>query len=101
MTRLSFNALRASVPIRHLFKGFKNGLSNNFGVCNSLRVCGCMCLHIGACDPRGDEKMTSLKVLENSLFWQRHVLSQSRDPVQIERVKRAIVKLETQIKELK
>lgn len=43
--------------------------------------------------------MTSLKVLENSLFWQRHVLKQSRDPVQIERVKRAIVKLESQIKE--
>ena len=40
--------------------------------------------------------MTSLKVLENSLFWQRHVLSQSRDPVQIER---AIAKLEAQIKE--
>jgi hypothetical protein len=58
-----------------------------------------VCLHIGACDPRGVEKMTSLKVLENSLFWQRHVLSQSRDPVQIERVKRAIVKLEAQIKE--
>ena len=45
--------------------------------------------------------MTSLKVLENSLFWQRHVLKQSQNPVQIERVKRAIVKLEAQIKELK
>lgn len=43
--------------------------------------------------------MTSLKALETSLFWQRHVLSQSRDPVQIERVKRAIAKLEAQIKE--
>ena len=43
--------------------------------------------------------MTSLKVLENSLFWQKQVLKQSRDPVQIERVKRAIIKLEAQIKE--
>ena len=43
--------------------------------------------------------MTSLKVLENSLFWQRQVLKQSQNPVQIERVKRAIVKLEAQIKE--
>ena len=43
--------------------------------------------------------MTSLKTLETSLLWQRHVLRQSRDPVQIERVKRAIAKLEAQIKE--
>jgi hypothetical protein len=43
--------------------------------------------------------MTSLKVLENSLFWQKVVLKQSQNPAQIERVKRAIVKLEAQIKE--
>jgi hypothetical protein len=45
------------------------------------------------------QPMTSLKTLENSLFWQQHVLKQSRDPVQIERVKRAIASLEAQIKE--
>lgn len=43
--------------------------------------------------------MTSLKVLENSLFWQKVVLKQSQNPVQIERVKRAIASLEAQIKE--
>tara|TARA_R110000868_G_C10621136_1_gene742305 strand:+ start:326 stop:463 length:138 start_codon:yes stop_codon:yes gene_type:complete len=39
------------------------------------------------------------QTIERSLFWQRVVLKQSRDPVQIERVKRAIVKLEQQLKE--
>lgn len=39
------------------------------------------------------------ETIEKSLFWQRVVLKQSRDPVQIERVKRAIAKLEQQLKE--
>jgi hypothetical protein len=40
------------------------------------------------------------ETIEKSLFWQRVVLKQSRDPVQIERVKRAIAKLEQQLKEV-
>jgi len=40
------------------------------------------------------------ETIEKSLFWQRLVLKQSRDPVQIERVKRAIAKLEQQLKEV-
>lgn len=39
------------------------------------------------------------ETIQNSIFWQKVVLKQSRDPVQIERVKRAIVKLEQQLKE--
>jgi hypothetical protein len=40
------------------------------------------------------------QTIEKSLFWQRVVLKQSRDPVQIKRVKRAIAKLEQQLKEV-
>ena len=40
------------------------------------------------------------ETIEKSLFWQRLVLKQSRDPAQIERVKRAIAKLEQQLKEV-
>jgi hypothetical protein len=39
------------------------------------------------------------ETIENSIFWQKVVLKQSRNPVQIERVKRAIAKLEQQLKE--
>ena len=45
--------------------------------------------------------MNNIKVIENSLFWQQVVLNQSRDPVQIARVKKAIVKLEAQLSQLK
>ena len=38
-----------------------------------------------------------IKTLENSLYWQQVVLKQSRDPVQIARVKQAIIKLQQQI----
>ena len=41
------------------------------------------------------------KTLENSLLWQIAVLSQSKDPTQIERAKQAIIKLEQQLKDLK
>jgi hypothetical protein len=41
-----------------------------------------------------------IKTLENSLYWQQVVLKQSRDPVQIERVKQAIIKLQQQISNL-
>jgi hypothetical protein len=41
-----------------------------------------------------------IKTLENSLYWQQVVLKQSRDPVQIERVKQAIIKLQQQIANL-
>ena len=39
----------------------------------------------------------NIKTLENSLYWQQVVLKQSRDPVQIARVKKAIIKLQEQI----
>lgn len=39
------------------------------------------------------------ETIENSIYWQKVVLKQSRNPVQIERVKRAIAKLEQQLKE--
>jgi hypothetical protein len=39
----------------------------------------------------------NIKILENSLYWQKVVLKQSRDPVQKARVKKAIIKLENQI----
>jgi hypothetical protein len=41
-----------------------------------------------------------IKTLENSLYWQQVVLKQSRDPVQIARVKKAIIKLQEQIANL-
>jgi hypothetical protein len=39
----------------------------------------------------------NIKTLQNSLYWQQVVLKQSRDPVQIARVKQAIIKLQQQI----
>jgi hypothetical protein len=47
---------------------------------------------------KGDDM--DIKTLENSLYWQQVVLKQSRDPVQIERVKQAIIKLQQQISNL-
>ena len=41
--------------------------------------------------------MNSLKVLENSLYWQQVVLKQSKDPIQKARVSQAIQKLSAQI----
>jgi hypothetical protein len=45
--------------------------------------------------------MTTLKALETSLYWQRVVYRQSTDPVQRERVKARIAKLEAEIAALK
>jgi hypothetical protein len=42
-----------------------------------------------------------IETLENSLFWQEYVLKQSKDPVQIERVRKAIAKLEKEMFDLK
>jgi hypothetical protein len=42
-----------------------------------------------------------IKILEKSLAGQRFVLAQSRNPVQIERVKKAIYRLENQILAIK
>jgi hypothetical protein len=42
---------------------------------------------------------TSLKALENSLYWQRVVLRQSTDPTQKQRCQRAIERLTDQIKQ--
>ena len=43
----------------------------------------------------------NIKILEKSLAGQQFVLGQSKDPVQIERVTKAIAKLEKQMLELK
>jgi hypothetical protein len=40
------------------------------------------------------------ETIQNSIFWQKQVIKQSRDPKQIERCKAAIVKLEQQLKEV-
>ena len=46
-------------------------------------------------------KMTSsIKTLENSLYWQRVVLRQSTDPKQQQRCQRAIERLTDQIKQI-
>lgn len=43
----------------------------------------------------------SIRVIENSLFWQNHVLKASKDQSQRERVKRAIIKLENELNRAK
>jgi capsule polysaccharide export protein KpsE/RkpR len=43
----------------------------------------------------------NIKTLENDLYWQEYVLNKSKDPVQIERVKKAITTLNGQIAGLK
>lgn len=45
--------------------------------------------------------MNSVKTLENNLFWQKHVLANSKDPKQKERVKLAIAKLQNEINRTK
>jgi hypothetical protein len=45
--------------------------------------------------------MTTLKALEDSLYWQQVVYRDSKDPAQRERVKARIAKLEAQIAALK
>jgi len=45
--------------------------------------------------------MNSLKVLENSLHWQKIVLAQSHVPAQKERARTAIEKLSAQINAIK
>ena len=39
----------------------------------------------------------NIKTSENSLYWQQVVLKQSKDPVQIERCKKAVAKLQQMI----
>jgi hypothetical protein len=41
------------------------------------------------------------KTLENSIFWQKVVLNQSKNPKQKDRAKQAIIKLEQKLKDLK
>jgi len=41
--------------------------------------------------------MNSIKTLENSIFWQNYILTNSRDKAQQERAKRAIIKLEAEL----
>jgi hypothetical protein len=48
-----------------------------------------------------DSPMTTLKALEDSLYWMQVVYKQSTDPTQRERVKARIAKLEAQIEALK
>ena len=45
--------------------------------------------------------MTTLKALEDSLYWMQVVYRESKDPTQRERVKARIAKLESQIAALK
>ena len=45
----------------------------------------------------GDSPMTTLKALETSLYWMNYVYKQTLDPVQRERVKARIAKLEAEI----
>jgi hypothetical protein len=42
----------------------------------------------------------NINLLKNSLYWQQVVLNQSRDPVQIARVKKRIIELDKQISKL-
>lgn len=42
--------------------------------------------------------MTSAKTLENSIYWQKHVLTHSKDPKQKERAQKAIERLTEQLK---
>jgi hypothetical protein len=43
----------------------------------------------------------NLTILENSLYWQKFVFNQSRNPVQKQRVWQRIVKLKQQIAQIK
>ena len=45
--------------------------------------------------------MNSASTIENSLYWQRVVLSASTDPKQRERVKRAIQKLTQELEKIR
>jgi hypothetical protein len=45
--------------------------------------------------------MTTLKALETSLYWQKHVLAHSKDPKQKTRAQAAIARLQAQINQLK
>jgi hypothetical protein len=40
-------------------------------------------------------------ILEKSIYWQKVVLNQSKNPIQRDRVKQRIIKLEQQLKDLK
>jgi len=40
---------------------------------------------------------TSIKALEVSIYWQKHVLQHSKDPKQKERCRAAITRLEAQL----
>ena len=44
---------------------------------------------------------TSVKALEVSIYWQKHVLQQSTNPKQKERCRVAIARLEAQLNQLK
>lgn len=43
----------------------------------------------------------NINILENSLYWQKVVLAQSKDYVQKQRVKQRIAKLEQQIAQIR
>lgn len=45
--------------------------------------------------------MNSIHVIENSINWQKHVLANSKDPKQIERVKLAIIRLTNELNRAK
>jgi hypothetical protein len=39
------------------------------------------------------------ETIERSIYWQRHVIRQSRDPVQVERCRRAVEQLTRQLQQ--
>lgn len=41
--------------------------------------------------------MNSIHTLENSIYWQKHILANSKDPKQKERAKLAIIKLQNEL----
>jgi hypothetical protein len=45
--------------------------------------------------------MNAPETLEKSLYWQRHILNASTNPAQLERARRAIIKLENELKQVK
>jgi len=43
--------------------------------------------------------MNAPSTLERSIYWQNHILKVSRDPAQQERARRALIKLENELKQ--
>ena len=55
----------------------------------------------GLADCEFNRKLNSISVLENSISWKKHIFYHSKDPKQRERARRAIEKLEAELKQAK